>query len=541
MKVKELFEDQERIDIESYLNKKGITDVKEFLKPTKKSVEDFNLYDNMDKGYDLIKKYLNKKIYLIVDCDVDGFCSSAIMFKYLKYLNKDADIEIFIHKGKLHGLDDREIVDKMTEPSLIILPDASGEYKVCEELHNKGFKILSIDHHDNEPHEYITMINAHFCKNKELLNNNGSGTATTYQFLRYLDNKLGLSYSKEMLDFVMIGNISDSMSMNNYYNKAYNYYGFKSTKHKFINKMFEEFKVEPNPTSISFNLAPKINAVIRSDENELKYNLFIAMLDILPDYAEDEIIKKCKQCHKTQQKNVSKYKSILLEQCNESDNIILIKNNDLPSSLTGLLANTLMSATNKPVVIVKDDLIGSMRSPIPIKDIFNFSDDCDWCKGHESAAGIKIKNFELFKDYCLSLKLDLDKEKWVLKSFNVGDIPIYLWGYFDSFLDLFGTDLEEPQFEIKDIKINGKDIQEIGKSRTTIKFKIGDISFIKFFCSSDWKKGHHIGEDVEMNLSVIGRLQINEYEGNTNKQVLIDDLEVNLENELNFDNFFIDK
>lgn len=73
MKIKELFKDNEQISIQNLLQKYNINDWQEFLKPTKKSVEDFMLYDNMKKGYDLIHKHINRRIYVLFDCDVDGY------------------------------------------------------------------------------------------------------------------------------------------------------------------------------------------------------------------------------------------------------------------------------------------------------------------------------------------------------------------------------------------------------------------------------------------------------------------------------------
>ena len=42
-----------------------------------------------------------------------------------------------------------------------------------------------------------------------------------------------------------------------------------------------------------------------------------------------------------------------------------------------------------------------------------------------------------------------------------------------------------------------------------------------------------------MNIEIIGKLQINEYEGNTKKQILIEEMEIQQEeNNFNFDDLF---
>lgn len=62
MKVKSLFKPNEYIDIYSYLKKKGIDNVEEYLQPSMDNEEPPELYENMEKGYnalmDVVKNIL---------------------------------------------------------------------------------------------------------------------------------------------------------------------------------------------------------------------------------------------------------------------------------------------------------------------------------------------------------------------------------------------------------------------------------------------------------------------------------------------------
>lgn len=62
MKVKPLFKPNEHIDIYSYLKKKGIDNVKEYLQPSMDNEEPPELYENMEEGYnalmDVVKNIL---------------------------------------------------------------------------------------------------------------------------------------------------------------------------------------------------------------------------------------------------------------------------------------------------------------------------------------------------------------------------------------------------------------------------------------------------------------------------------------------------
>ncbi len=54
MKVKPLFKPNEHIDIYSYLEKKGIDNVEEYLQPSMDNEEPPELYENMEEGYNAL-------------------------------------------------------------------------------------------------------------------------------------------------------------------------------------------------------------------------------------------------------------------------------------------------------------------------------------------------------------------------------------------------------------------------------------------------------------------------------------------------------
>jgi hypothetical protein len=62
MKVKPLFKPNEHIDIYSYLKKKGIDNVEEYLQPSMDNEEPPELYENIEEGYnalmDVVKNIL---------------------------------------------------------------------------------------------------------------------------------------------------------------------------------------------------------------------------------------------------------------------------------------------------------------------------------------------------------------------------------------------------------------------------------------------------------------------------------------------------
>lgn len=55
MKIKSLFDSNENITIQEYLKRCGIDDVEEYLSGGTKYIESPDKYDNMDKGYEILR------------------------------------------------------------------------------------------------------------------------------------------------------------------------------------------------------------------------------------------------------------------------------------------------------------------------------------------------------------------------------------------------------------------------------------------------------------------------------------------------------
>ena len=133
MKINKLYDDNEIITLESYLNKCGIIDVEEYLHPYYNELDDpFNYY-NMALGVEMFQKHFDalSDTYIICDSDLDGIVSTVIMYQYMKALNKNWNIGILIHEGKERGLQDDEILQyiKDNPRPFLIIPDAGTNDK----------------------------------------------------------------------------------------------------------------------------------------------------------------------------------------------------------------------------------------------------------------------------------------------------------------------------------------------------------------------------------------------------------------------------
>lgn len=100
-----------------------------------------------------------------------------------------------------------------------------------------------------------------------------------------------------------------------------------------------------------------------------------------------------------------------------------------------------------------------------------------------------------------------------------------MFGLSEQYSDIWGKGVEKPLFHIHSIRIKGSDIKELGNG-STIKFNYKGLDFIKFFCSKEFKEKLHIGKNMNLEIEVIGELNINIWGNKKTKQVIIQDMEV---------------
>lgn len=303
MKVKLVNENFKEDYLENILKERGLTDeqLEDFLNPTEKLLQDPKYLMNIERGAQLLKETLMKKgkILVIVDCDTDGYTSSAIIYQYIKLICPDIIIDYLIHDGKQHGLEDHinSILEGKEKYDLIIEPDAgTNDYKYHQKLKEIGVPVLVIDHHESDGEfvesENTVIINNQLSfayKNKEL-----TGAGVTWQFCRYFDRFMNYNYADQFIDIAALGIIADMASVLSLENR---YIIFKGVSYPCENLFLktliqkagyqitgktnpsdEEINTKITPTSIAFYIVPYINAMVRSGTLEEKKRMFEAFI-----------------------------------------------------------------------------------------------------------------------------------------------------------------------------------------------------------------------------------------------------------------------
>ena len=270
-------------NIKQVLYNRGIDDVETYLNLNDSVVENYNLLDNIEESVVLFDKHYQAKncIGIIPDSDVDGQCSSAELFLYIKRMDKDYPIKIIYHtKPKAHGLSDVEIPDDV---KLLIVADAgTNDTEECRKLADRGIDIIILDHHEKEEDNPYALIINNQCSEK-YSNKQLCGGGIVYRWLQALDEYYWNEFADDYLDLVAFSNISDVMDMREHETKYFVDCGLSNIKNKFIQALIkaQDYSINGkiNIHNVQWYLTPIVNALLRIGSQEEKELLFRAFIE----------------------------------------------------------------------------------------------------------------------------------------------------------------------------------------------------------------------------------------------------------------------
>ena len=236
--------------------------------------------------YDCIDKDLN--VQVIVDSDVDGYTSSAIIMNYLydRFENWATNHLSFIHHaGKEHGLSD--VMDKIN-CDLVICPDASSnDWNEHQILAKKGIRCICLDHHEIENIELMDsdpaiIINVQL---ENYPNKSLTGAGVAYKFVSAFEDLIvHKNQPVELMDLCALGNIGDMGNYKELEIRAIVNVGLSNIVNPFFFNMAKknDYSIQKmngiNYYSIAFYVVPFINAICRSGTMEEKDIVLKAML-----------------------------------------------------------------------------------------------------------------------------------------------------------------------------------------------------------------------------------------------------------------------
>ena len=103
---------------------RGIKQPYEWLNPNYSFEHSPFLFKHMKKAISMLNNILKNrdaKIIVVVDSDLDGYTSGAIIISLLRIIQRGQEIKFILHSNKEHGI---VLEDIPNDADLIIVPDA---------------------------------------------------------------------------------------------------------------------------------------------------------------------------------------------------------------------------------------------------------------------------------------------------------------------------------------------------------------------------------------------------------------------------------
>ena len=563
-------------NLDEYLTITGIKQNPDFIEKFSDILnQNYTKLDDISDAVQLFLDNFNKKnkIQILVDEDVDGFCSAAMMYSYIKKCDPDYPVHYILHNHtKAHGiqgLDDDVFVDEDTK--LLIIPDAgTNDTEQCKILKERGVSVLILDHHEkSKENPYAIIVNNQI--SNEYANKNFCGAGIVYKFLKAVDDKEWNEYADDFLDLVAFANISDVMDMRELETRFYVEVGLHSIKSKFMAALIkaQEFSMGGivNVHSVQWFLTPVVNACIRfgtAEEKELMFKAFIEQdewfeykkratkdkpSEVIQESIYDRAARLAKNAKSRQDKSREKCVQMIYEEIGENptDKVIIQDISGIvDGGLTGVCAIKVAERYNRPCLLLNKhrnsetgDLVygGSGRnvnhSPIEnFRSIVESNGQFNFAQGHPSAFGIEIpiENVENAKKIFNQELKDENFEKvylcdYIIPECDIDENVVYEMTKFNN---LLGQGIEEPMVAITDLEINRDNITIQGKNSDSYYFMINDIKFVQFRCRDNNSVMEWLNDSFDniAKINLVGHPSINEYQGIKTLQFVIEDVDV---------------
>jgi single-stranded-DNA-specific exonuclease len=518
--------------VERLAKVRGIKNLNEWLNPSSKHVHNKYLLLNIDKAVQEIIKAVHKewKIQIVADVDTDGVCSTAIIYNYLKEFTYNISY-VYAQRSKGHGVE--KVLDKIDDDTklVIIVDSSSNSVEACKTLYEKGVRVIIIDHHQiDRENPYALIVN---CQMGNYPNKHLSGSAMVYKVCQVLDDYFDIELADNFLDLTAIGLVGDMMNVKNMENRYLIYNGINNINNLGVQEILKQSNINYTEgittTDISFKIAPIISACSRFDRIELALKALTS--DDVFEVAQTvrEMITMNEQRKKEQKQIIEK----ATESVDDSNNVIVITDNNIDSGFRGLVATQFVEMYSKPVFVLGlyDGVYkGSARSigTVPLKSLCQQSGLFNLVQGHEGAFGVEFPEENLndlieYFNNTLS-KEDLQRVVEYDLELNVNEIEELDILEIEKFSKIVGQGFPQPVFKISGIVVEegysnnlGTYVRAVmGANNDTIKINCeNNFALMKFRTNEDYGKDieEHFYDDSNFmtELDVVGTLNLNKF------------------------------
>ena len=500
------------------------------------------LLKDMRPAVDILKRKLKEgqKIRIVGDYDIDGVCSTYILYQALKRLGGNVDYAIPDRIKDGYGINESMIRAAAEDGIDTILTCDNGisAFSQIQTAKEFGMTVIVTDHHevpaDGEreilpPADAVIDPKQRSCSYPfpEIC-----GAVVAYKLVQALYEESGVSREEwlELLEFAAIATVGDVMKLQDE-NRMIVKYGLKKlghTKNLGLKKLAEKTNLDLNSITayhIGFVIGPCLNAGGRLQTAKLALSMLLAK----DEETAEELAQELKDLN-DMRKDMTEAK-VLADTQYRNDKVLVIFLPDCHESLAGIIAGRLREYCQKPAIVLtrsEEAVKGSGRSIESYHMFQKLSEVKDLMLkfgGHPMAAGLSLleENIDEFRRE-LNERSGLTEEDFKAKLWI--DVPMPI-DYINErlveelkILEPFGQGNEKPLFAQKQVRI--RSCRVIGKNKNVVKLVLEGGSGMPMdgilFTDGIAFEEERAGRTV---MDIIYYPEINEYNGNRNLQVVI--------------------
>lgn len=531
--------------LSAILVNRNITDKKDidvFLNPTRKDFHNPYLMPDMEQAVDRILMAIDKKEKVIIygDYDVDGITSITVIKKFLKERGLDVGYYIPNRLDEGYGLN-KEAIEKIANEGYTLIITVDCGISGIEEIkyaYEKGMEVIVTDHHEplEELPKCVAVID---CKRKDNKYpfKNLAGCGVVFKLTQAISQKLNLDEKEYLkyLDIVCVGTISDIVPLVDE-NRVIAKLGLKlveQTRNPGLKALLiaSGYK-DVNSNTVSFGIAPRINACGRMGKEEEALKLFLTENIVEAGNITDKLNKYNRERQEIEKRIFEEALSKIEKQHLDQNNVIVVGSENWHHGVIGIVASKITELYFKPSILIcfeGNEGKGSGRS-IPGFDLHEAlcesSEYLEKYGGHEMAVGLSLKkeSFQKFADKFEEIAkkahteeiesvINIDEEI-TLKDVNIETVESL------KALEPFGEANKLPVFIYKNLKIDsiralseGKHLKLTLKDGNTIINGIG-------FNMGKYAEEFRISDKID----VLGVLEINSFNGRDTIQINMRDI-----------------
>ena len=512
----------------------------EFFDDSEEWIDPFLLPD-MDKAVERINEAIfdGERICVYGDYDCDGVTSTTILYSYLEAQGADVTYMLPERERDGYGLSN-QVVDRIaaTGTKLIITVDNGiSSVEEAKYIKEKGMELVVTDHHleGDELPDCVAVVDPHR-NDKDCPFEDYAGCGVALKLCCAMEGS-DEEVMQEFADIAALGTVADMVPLVGE-NRKIVLYGLKllnTYRKPGIEAILEKAGLSEktlDSTSISFGIAPRINAAGRMGTAERALDLLLADDPYSASEMAEEVNVMNSQRHSEEDKIFTEAIAYLQDHPELAHMpILVVSGKGWHEGVLGIVASKLLERYLRPVIVLTDkgDLCkGSARSieGFSIYDAMNSCRDMlNTFGGHELAAGMSIKTEwldefrEKINEYAYE-NASVYPETRIDCKLNPAGLSMDV---LDSIrmMEPFGTGNTSPVFGLYGVVIDSvQGMGNEGRHKRLTFHKDGDRTMVNGIFFNQPEFPYQRGDKVDL-VVTLGR---NEYRGNVSLSVYIRDI-----------------